>query len=130
MKPAKEVAYKSLSESGSLKPYIDKCPHCDIAPIACPFCGSPAIITGQNEIACDNFNCSVSMNWGHWCGEQNSVPAVHWVIEAWNNQQARREGVEEMRERAAQEVLIQQLHSGSAPHPTAKAIRALPLEEK
>lgn len=63
----------------------DKCEHCDLELKPCPFCGKPAKIYGSNMVGCiDTVNCNGGMDFGHWDGTSNGVPAVHWVIIQWN----------------------------------------------
>ena len=73
----------------------EHCPHCDEKLKPCPFCGGQAKIYGENMVGCVKLECDAEMtssgeycsgaiNYGHWCGEENGVPAVHWVIKAWN----------------------------------------------
>ena len=50
----------------------------------CPFCGSAARIHGESIVACTNNDCSGQVDFGHWCGEENGVPAIYWVVQAWN----------------------------------------------
>ncbi len=62
-----------------------ECPHCGLEPLPCPFCGKPAVIHGQNAVECtDYLQCGAGVDGGHWCGEENGIPAEHWVIEHWN----------------------------------------------
>lgn len=62
-----------------------ECPHCQLKPLSCPFCGKPGMIFGDNFVGCeDQHECCANIDFGHWTGEEKGVPAVHWVIEAWN----------------------------------------------
>lgn len=64
---------------------IQRCPHCGIAPASCPFCGKPGEVYGVNFVGCsDSVNCGGAVEFGHWCGIEADIPAVHWVIEHWN----------------------------------------------
>jgi len=64
---------------------LEECPHCQMKPLPCPFCGSPAVSTGDNMVECTSWECGASVDWGHWTGESpDGVPAVHFVIEHWN----------------------------------------------
>lgn len=63
----------------------NKCPHCDIRPFTCPFCGKPGQVFGCNMVGCsDTVECGGQVDFGHWSGEINGVPDVHFVIEQWN----------------------------------------------
>ncbi len=66
----------------SLRP--NECPHCDIKLLPCPFCGKPAVIYGENLVGCSDSQCGGEVDFGHWCGVEKGIPAVHWVIEHWN----------------------------------------------
>lgn len=75
---------------------LECCPHCGERPKKCPFCGKPAKIYGQNMVGCSGINdcdagmvppdefCTGHVDFGHWCGTEKNIPAVHWVIKAWN----------------------------------------------
>jgi endogenous inhibitor of DNA gyrase (YacG/DUF329 family) len=64
---------------------MTKCPHCDMQVAACPHCAEPARIHGENMVACtDTVDCCAQVDFGHWCGTENGIPAIHWVIAAWN----------------------------------------------
>lgn len=61
------------------------CHHCGLALSPCPFCGKPGQVFGCNSVGCsDTVNCGGEVNFGHWEGEINGVPDVHFVIEQWN----------------------------------------------
>lgn len=64
---------------------ISKCPCCEVEPAACPFCGKPGKIYGESIVGCSDLtNCNGQVDFGHWCGVENGIPAVHWVIKQWN----------------------------------------------
>lgn len=64
---------------------ISKCPCCDEKPMPCPFCGKEGVIYGENSVGCiEMTQCGGEVNFGHWSGEENGIPAVHWVIKQWN----------------------------------------------
>lgn len=68
-----------------MKTKMTRCPCCGTVPLACPFCGESAEICGENMVACsDDLNCTANVDFGHWCGDENGIPAVHWVIQQWN----------------------------------------------
>lgn len=51
----------------------------------CPHCGKPGKVYGENMVGCDDTQaCGATMDFGHWCGIENGIPAVHWVIKQWN----------------------------------------------
>lgn len=61
------------------------CTCCGTQPLDCPFCGKPGKIFGENMVGCSAENvCDANIDFGHWCGEENGIPAVHHVIEQWN----------------------------------------------
>jgi hypothetical protein len=61
------------------------CSCCGEELLSCPFCGKPGKIFGSNMVGCsDTINCGGSIDFGHWCGVQDGIPAVHWVIKQWN----------------------------------------------
>lgn len=68
---------------------ITECPHCQLKPLACPFCGKPASIFGSNMVGCsDTVDCGGNVDFGHWTGtNDDGVPAVHYVIEQWNKRE-------------------------------------------
>jgi hypothetical protein len=35
-------------------------------------------------------NCSIEMDYGHWCGEQDGKQAIHFVIEGWNEMKTKK----------------------------------------
>lgn len=73
-----------------------ECPCCKEKLKPCPFCGKPAEIYGENLVGCSGINscdaqmdtpdafCTGNIDFGHWCGTENGIPAVHHVIKAWN----------------------------------------------
>lgn len=64
---------------------MEKCPCCDAKPLPCPFCGSKGKIYGENMVGCsETVNCGGNVDFGHWCGVENGIPAIHHVIEQWN----------------------------------------------
>lgn len=65
----------------------NKCPHCGIEPKPCPFCGEPGKVYGENYVGCSDHNCGGNVDFGHWCGVENGIPAIHWVIEQWNKRE-------------------------------------------
>ena len=51
----------------------------------CPFCGKPAKTSGENRVYCiDIINCCAQIDFGHWCGVENGIPAIQHVINQWN----------------------------------------------
>lgn len=65
-----------------------KCPCCDAVLMPCPFCGKPGRVYGSNVVGCsDDMNCGGCVDFGHWCGTEKGIPAVHWVIKAWNRRE-------------------------------------------
>ena len=64
--------------------YAEECKCCGAKPDPCPFCGAPAKIYGQPNVSCSNFDCGAAIDFGHFFGEENGIPAEHWVIKAWN----------------------------------------------
>lgn len=65
---------------------ISECPHCQMKPRPCPFCGKPGKIFADNCVGCsDQVGCSANIDFGHWTGtNDDGTPAVHYVIEQWN----------------------------------------------
>jgi len=75
---------------------LTACPCCGMKPLPCPFCGKPAKIYGESMVGCSGINecdagmvhpdefCTGHVDFGHWFGTENGIPAVHWVIAAWN----------------------------------------------
>ena len=64
-----------------------ECPCCGVKIKPCPRCGKQGCIIGnyENAVFCeDDMGCGIEMNYGHWCGEQDGKPAIHFVIEGWN----------------------------------------------
>lgn len=64
-----------------------ECPCCKTKIKKCPFCGSAGVILKGNEssVYCDNINCcDAEIDFGHWSGTEESIPAIHHVIAAWN----------------------------------------------
>lgn len=63
----------------------EECPHCQMKPLPCPLCGGPAVIIGDNMVGCTDNGCNCNVDFGHWTGyDDDGVPAVHFVVEAWN----------------------------------------------
>lgn len=71
------------------------CPCCGEKIKPCPFCGRPAKIYGENFVGCTGIECEAGMaapdeycaghvDFGHWCGTEEGIPAVHYIIKAWN----------------------------------------------
>lgn len=60
------------------------CPCCGVNILPCPFCGKEGKIYGSNMVGCSDLNCGGNVDFGHFDGEQDGIPAVHWVIEQWN----------------------------------------------
>jgi hypothetical protein len=56
---------------------LTKCPCCEEEIKICPFCGEYGQIFGSNMVGCSDFQCSANIDFGHWCGMENGVPAVH-----------------------------------------------------
>ena len=54
----------------------------DILP--CPFCGKDGKIYGENMVGCVDAQCGANIDYGHWCGVEDGVPAIRHVINAWN----------------------------------------------
>jgi endogenous inhibitor of DNA gyrase (YacG/DUF329 family) len=52
--------------------------------LPCPFCGKPGKVYAENSVGCSDQQCGAEVNFGHWCGVENGVPAVNWVIAQWN----------------------------------------------
>ncbi len=63
---------------------MTECPHCQMKPKPCPFCGKPGKIYGENYVGCEDFQCGANVDWGHFCGTERGIPAVHHVINQWN----------------------------------------------
>jgi len=64
---------------------IQSCPCCNEKVLPCPFCGKEGKVYAQNCVGCsDDHECGANVHWGHWCGIENGIPAVHWVIKQWN----------------------------------------------
>ncbi len=62
-----------------------ECSCCQEKPLPCPFCGAPGMIFGENMIGCSEIvQCGGQVDFGHHCGVENGIPAVHWVIKQWN----------------------------------------------
>ena len=64
-----------------------ECPCCQAKIKDCPFCGSPGVILThcENTVFCDNVNCcDAQIDFGHFFGIENGIPAIHHVITAWN----------------------------------------------
>ena len=68
-----------------------ECPCCKEKPLPCPFCGKPAKIYGESVVECSDFSCGGQIDFGHWCGIENGIPAVHWVIKQWNRRHSKEE---------------------------------------
>ncbi len=64
------------------------CPCCGEKIKNCPFCGSPGQIYGSNNVGCSDTECGAIIDWGHWCGTEDGVPAVHYVVQHWNKRQS------------------------------------------
>jgi len=63
---------------------LKECACCGTKVKPCPFCGSEAEIIADNMVGCTNNQCEANVDWGHFCGIQNGIPAYHHVLEAWN----------------------------------------------
>lgn len=63
---------------------LTECPCCGEKVKNCPFCGAPGQVYGSNNVGCTDIECSGQVDFGHWMGERDGIPAVHWVIKAWN----------------------------------------------
>ncbi len=63
---------------------MEECPCCETKPSDCPFCGKLGKIYGENSVGCSDWNCGAEINFGHWCGEEKGIPAIHHVIAQWN----------------------------------------------
>jgi len=64
-----------------------ECPCCGTKIKLCPFCGSAGVILShcENAVYCDSINvCDAQIDFGNWCGTEKGIPAIHHVIEAWN----------------------------------------------
>ena len=72
-----------IDQAESVKGMVE-CPCCQTKPLSCPFCGKLGKIYGENYVGCEDWECGAAVDWGHFCGEENGIPAVHWVIEQWN----------------------------------------------
>ncbi len=70
-------------QAESVKGMVE-CPCCQTKPLPCPFCGKPGKIYGEPNVGCEDWECGANIEWGHFCGEENGIPAVHWVIMQWN----------------------------------------------
>jgi len=66
------------------------CPCCSTEIGKCPFCGKRGciILPYENAVFCEDDNdCGAEMNFGHWCGEEKGIPAIHHVIAQWNKRE-------------------------------------------
>jgi len=63
---------------------LTECPCCKEKPKSCPHCGKPGKIYGESEVGCSDWQCGANIDFGHWSGIENGIPAVHWVIKQWN----------------------------------------------
>lgn len=63
-----------------------ECPCCKVKIKPCPRCGEKGVIIGSCEstVYCDDTNCGIEMDYGHWCGKEKGIPAIHHVIAGWN----------------------------------------------
>jgi len=68
-----------------------ECPCCNEKPAPCPHCGKPGKIYCESIVGCSDFNCGSQIDFGHWYGIENGIPAVHWVIKQWNRRHSKEE---------------------------------------
>ena len=73
-----------MAEMAHTKDLPTKCDHCGMELLPCPFCGSRAVVFGDPSVGCAEFECGATIDFGHWVGVEDGVPAYHWVIEQWN----------------------------------------------
>ena len=87
---------------------------------ACPFCGGEAKAHGSAVVACENINCEALIDFGHWCGTENGIPAIDWVIKAWNTRPDEWVSLQAENEELRAQIYRMQIHGYDLVHPTPK----------